>query len=631
MAPSFLRAWWPRPSTTSGSDRSSPARMAEVGRGGLVVCHDEAWLVRLLVLVAMAAYLPVLGNGFVDMDDDLNFLSNYDYRGLSLDTLGWAWRTYLLGVYQPVAWMILGTEYSFCGMDPRGYHLVSVMLHSFNCVLLYYLTLALLRRAWPESCGAEGRAARVGAAFAVAIFAVHPLRVEVVAWASCQPYLPCAMFGMLTTLAYLRADEAIGGPRRAWLVLAYLLFGLALLSKAAAVGLAAVLILVDVYPLGRLPLNPARWPEPESRAILREKVPFLVIAAVFMIIAVLAKREFDSLAPFHLSWDEWSSRIAQSSYGPCFYLIKTMLPVGLSAYYPLPEGMALTRLPFSLCLGALAGAGIVLLRMRRRRPGLLLAFVSYLILLSPNLGFIRIGDGRAADRYSYIASISLVIPLAYALGRLGRAPRQILCVRVFMCIIIIGLASLSWAQCRIWRTSESLWYHAYRVGGHDSATVNSGLAMALAERGRPREAIPHFHRAIQLHEHHVAIDPNVAIAQGVLGSTLNNFGLVLSEQGEFGEALSAFRHAIVHQTAACRLKPHNPIHLRHLARHFHNLAGVQRELDQIQDAVQSLRSSRDLLERLAREVPNDSEANGRLAAIDHEISLLEARRRGAGS
>ena len=154
------------------------------------------WIVVALAVVAAAPFLSGMNNGFLAFDDDENFIDNAWFRGLGLSQIRWAWTTFLLGVYQPLAWMLLELEYVLAGLDPRGYHLVSIGLHAAVAVALFALIVAILRRCdWlANQTGRSEIHFQLAAALAAALFAVHPLRVEVVAWASCQPYLPCACF-----------------------------------------------------------------------------------------------------------------------------------------------------------------------------------------------------------------------------------------------------------------------------------------------------------------------------------------------------------------------------------------------------------------------------------------------------
>jgi hypothetical protein len=174
-----------------------------------------------IAAVVAVAFLPVVGNGWVTRDDPENFLQNQGYRGVGPAQLRWAFTSFQLGVYQPVAWTLLGAEYQVSGLLPWGYHLASLVLHCLNAVIFVPLALAILRRSMlSEPDGAiDHGALYFGAAWAAVLYAVHPLRVEVVAWASCQPYLPYAFFSMLSALAYmkltvLRARVERGGWER---------------------------------------------------------------------------------------------------------------------------------------------------------------------------------------------------------------------------------------------------------------------------------------------------------------------------------------------------------------------------------------------------------------------------------
>ena len=248
------------------------------------------WIVVALAALTATAFLPALNNGFLAFDDDENFIDNAWFRGLGWTQIRWAWTTFLVGVYQPLAWMLFELEYLFSGLNPRGYHLTSIGLHAAVAVVLFSFIVSILRRCgWPSNYSAPREIhLQLAAALAAVLFAVHPLRVEVVAWASCQPYLPCALFSIFTILAYLRAhDEPVGGAswhRRAWSMVTLALFAAALLSKAVAVTLPFVLLAIDVYPLRRF----SAGTDVRNRkvAILGEKLPFVSLAITFMALAI---------------------------------------------------------------------------------------------------------------------------------------------------------------------------------------------------------------------------------------------------------------------------------------------------------------------------------------------------------
>ena len=261
-----------------------------------------------LGLLTLVAFLPSLGNGFVaTWDDGPNLLENPHLRTLGWPSFAWAWRTFLLGVYQPLAWLLFFAQYAVWGLEPWGYHFVSLLGHSANAILFFLLTRALLERARPDLAD---RDRTVGAALAAALFAVHPLRVEVVAWASCQPYLPCAFFCLLALLVYLRASTE--GPRLRLLAVCWVLFLAALLFKSSAVPFPLMLLVLDVYPLRRL----------GARGVWLEKVPFFVLGGLFAAVAYRARSSLEVVTQTR----SLSSRLAQVCYSIAYYPIKTVAP-----------------------------------------------------------------------------------------------------------------------------------------------------------------------------------------------------------------------------------------------------------------------------------------------------------------
>ena len=209
------------------------------------------WLVpALIALVTFAAFLPTLHNQFVNWDDDENFLDNPHYRGLGWTQLRWMWTTFHLGHYIPLTWMTFGLDYRLWGMNPFGYHLTSLLLHAANAVVFFFVVHRILTLALPRP-SERGRALAVSAGFAALVFAIHPLRVESVAWATERRDVLSGLFYLVTILVYLRACEGEKRGRR-WYWLAVATFVCALLSKAMVVNLPIVLLILDVYPLRRL-------------------------------------------------------------------------------------------------------------------------------------------------------------------------------------------------------------------------------------------------------------------------------------------------------------------------------------------------------------------------------------------
>ena len=493
--------------TMLGQESPTAAAVAADGRPNATASHDRlsalswrTWIVVIsLALIVLYAFIPCVDNGFVDWDDDQNFLANPYFRGLGLAEVKWAWTTFWLGVYQPLAWLLFETQYVFCQLKPRGYHLTSLLFQVANAVVLYLLTVALLVRCRSGACLESPWTCSFSAGLATALFSVHPLRVEAVAWTSSQPYLPCILFSMLSVLAYLRAFPIDSSPGWGWLVSSFFLFVTALLFKAPAVSLPAVLLILDVYPLGRLRDGTGRWFAASASRALWEKVPFVMVSLVFMGVAIAARAQ----ARFIMERYDASEGIAQACYAIWFYILKTVLPLDLSALYPIPRKLNWLAFPFNTSILATLAISAGLFLSRRRWPGLLAVWLSYLVILAPNSGIMRNnGFVIAADRYSYLAMLGMVILTAAGLCRLLRIfARGHLDAMAGMAIclgMLAGLTAMTRNQCRTWRTSETLWSHALAHGAEDSPLAHNNLGVVLQARGNYQAALDHYTEALRL-------------------------------------------------------------------------------------------------------------------------------------
>ncbi len=514
--------------------RHADSALAASGNAGLgqeprPAWDRRSWLVAIpLALFVIAAFIPILNNGFVTWDDDKNFLDNPFYRGLGLAQVKWACSTFWVGVYQPLAWLLFGAQYVFWKLDPRGYHLTSLVFHAANAVVLYVLTVTLLVRCRPDSFLRSPWTCSVGAGLATALFMVHPLRVEAVAWASCQPYLPCAFFSMLAVLAYLWAFPRDSSRRWGWLVWSFVLFVAALLSKAVAVSLPAVLLILDVYPLRRLCNGPGPWFGSSARRALLEKVPFVMVSLVFMGLAVAAKPQ----TRVYFKHYDASARFAQACYAPWFYIEKTALPLDLTAYYPTPGDMNWLAPSFLLSIMGTLGMSALLVLLRRRWPGLLAVWLCYLVILAPNSGILRISDQLAADRYSYVAMLGCVILAAACLCGHWQTPsraRRGAIGTVALCLGAI-LVPMTWDQCRTWRDSESLWTHALNHGPGDNYAAHNNLGVVFFHQGKHEAAAAHYLEALRL-------DPGCAGAHINLAAVLHGQGKYEAAAAHYLEAL----------------------------------------------------------------------------------------------
>ncbi len=496
----------------------------------------EPWIPAAVALLAFFAFLPVLDNDLVDWDDILNLTENYHFRGLSWRQIRWAFNTFHVGVYQPVSWLLFEFQYVLFGLRPWGYHLVSLLWHAANMALLCAVSRRIITRAAPDWFEPAPLQRSLAVGVVVALFAVHPLRTEAVAWASCQPYLPSIFFFQCALLAYLRADQ---GPRRRWLAATFFLFLLALLAKAVAMTLPLVLLLLDVYPLRRFTRRQA-W------RVVAEKIPFLLLSALFARWAASAKENIIA------SWEQAgpSVRVAQASYGTVFYLIKTVWPVRLATYYSMPDRLELTTPLFLLCALAVVATTALVLWRARRWPQIAAAWLAYLILLAPNSGLVRFGAQLCADRYGYLATMPLVVLAAAGLGKLvsGRAGRMGVELGGLAGAALVALMMVSWVQCTVWHDTVAVWENALENGGPAHGEIHGWLGSALRDAGRFEEAEREFSIGLKMSSDNPSI--------------WNNYGVLLGSMRRNGEALFLFRKAI--QLKPKMVEAHNNLGNAHL-------------------------------------------------------------------
>jgi len=433
-----------------------------------------------VALVVMAAFAPVWNCEFVNWDDNENFVSNVQYRGLSLAHLHWMFTTFQGGHYQPLSWLTLGIDYMLWGMQPRGYHVTNLVLHTANALLVYALALTLLprtagliRRPWQFAATQRGAdhekdaSRRLAAAFAALFFGIHPLRVESVAWVTERRDVLSGFFILLTVLTYVRmVDVRPSGPWHRWLVLSLTCFVLSLLSKAWGMTLPFVLLALDAYPLQRCAAQ-----RENLRHILLEKLPFLALACGTMVLAaftVQAGGEVRTLAEHGLM-----ARAAQAAYGIMFYLWKTILPLNLSPLYALrPDFNPIASL-YLLCALAVVGITVTLIRLRRRWPWALSAWICYVVIVSPVLGLLQSGPQLVADRYTYLACLPWALLAGAAVYWLLEDRRRTGAGVVVA--VLLTLAALTFQQVRVWTNGFTLWDHALRVDPSNYvAGVNRG-------------------------------------------------------------------------------------------------------------------------------------------------------------
>lgn len=441
-------------------------------------------LVPVIAVATLVAFLPTLHNGFVSWDDPENFIDNPHYRGLGPAGLRWMFTTLHMGHYIPLSWVTLGLDYLLWGMNPAGYHLTNLLLHTATAVTLYFLALRLLRLALPA--GSAERDLRLGAAAAALLWAVHPLRVESVVWITERRDVLSGLFYVTAALAYVKSaapEDARGGaPRPRWYWASFALFTAALLSKSITVTLPAALLVLDVYPLRRLG-GERGW---RQWRVWIEKVPFFAAAAVASAVAFVALLPVGNAAS--LSGLDVPQRTVLSVYGLAFYVRKLLLPLGLSPLYPINITVTWMDFAFVIAASLFAAVGV------RRWPAFTAVWVVYALTLFPVLGFLQNGPQAAADRYTYLSSLGWSL-LAGAVIAWRWAGAGVL--RSVFAVWLCALAFLTWQQTHVWRDSITLWTQA-RLISPDSRAPHFNLARAYEQAGRYAEALAEYEEVRRL-------------------------------------------------------------------------------------------------------------------------------------
>ncbi|HEX2928490.1 MAG TPA: tetratricopeptide repeat protein [Candidatus Binatia bacterium] len=490
-----------------------------------------------IILITGFCFAPVLQNQFVNWDDRVNLLENPSYRGLGWEQLRWAFTTFHNSLYRPLTWITLSVDYLLWGMQPSGYHLTSLLLHCVAAFLAYIFFVRFLPLVIRVERGeSSSLSVKLAAAFAALLFAVHPMRVEPVAWASGRENVVSGPFFILTLICYLRAVEKTTPVLSywKWMSAAWLSYALSLLGKGAVVTLPIALMILDVYPLQRLGGERGKWLDLQTRRVWYEKAPFFILALVAGLLAIFGKQQSNLMYGF----DQYGlvDRLVQAIYGLAFYLWKTLLPVNLSPLYEMESlGVFEWRLIVSAIILVAITVAVWILRLRW--PWALAIWLYHAVILLPYIGVAQNGPQIAADRYNYLACLGwsalagaavLYVWRAWQSGKITRL--AFITVEAAAVFMVLTLGLITWKQTQIWRDSETLWRHALAINER-SYFAHHFLATALLVKGEASEALNHFTRSLE-------INPNYASARLGLASAL-------AEQGDLEQAAQQFRGVLV--------------------------------------------------------------------------------------
>ncbi|MGD0828239.1 MAG: tetratricopeptide repeat protein [Desulfobaccales bacterium] len=508
-----------------------------------------------LVVATLATYGDLRNHQFINYDDPLYVTDNPPVQaGLTLKGLIWAFTTTIGHLWMPVTWLSLMVDSQLFGLHPGGFLLTNLLFHIANTLLLF-LWLHRTTRA-------------LGCSFLVAaLFALHPLHVESVAWVTERKDVLSTCFWLLTMWAYLWYVQCPGLRRY---LLTLVCFSLGLMAKAMVVTLPFVLLLLDYWPLGRWIWRDSLAAESETgqgvpiKRLFLEKVPMLALAAIFSIVTYDLQKESGVASVFQAL--PFLSRLTAALVSYTSYLVKMAWPTHLAILSPHPWN----TLSWWQVAGAsltLAVLSLFILCQTWQRPYLAVGWIWYLGTLAPVIGLVQV-DLAMPDRFTYVPSIGLFIVVVWGMADLAarwRAPRFLLAVGAGL--VLSALMTCTWMQVSYWRDSISLYEHALKVTRGNSV-IHNNLGLALAAQGKMDQAMAHYAEALRLKPDYAMAHNNLGVAlagQGKMDQAMahyaealrlnpddagahNNLGLALAAQGKMDQAMA-------HYAEALRLKP----------------------------------------------------------------------------
>jgi tetratricopeptide (TPR) repeat protein len=462
---------------------------------------------------ALWTFWPALQNGFVDYDDPDYVTQNFHVQqGLSWANLRWAFSdTQQAGFWHPLTWLSHELDCQFFGLNPWGHHLTNILIHALNAVLVFLVFKKMFRALWRSF-------------FLAAIFALHPLRVESVAWIAERKDVLSAFFWLLTMLAYTQFVEQSkikNQKSKIFYALALLMFACGLMSKPMIVTLPFVLLLIDFWPLQRFKVQRSGF---SVRDLILEKIPFFILAIAASAIAFVTQRASSATSiglPF-------VARAENAIISYCRYLEKIFWPTDFAFFYPHPGFWPIGIVSAATIL--LIGISIFAIAYRREHPYLLVGWFWFLGTLVPVIGLVQVGAQAMADRFTYIPSIGIFIILIWGTAELAQrwkiqpaAPATIAIVAMVPCIF------LTRQQICFWKNSETLCEHALAVT-KNNYIAHFCLGVTFEKQNRLEDAMNEYRAAI-------AEKPDYAPAH-------NNLGFMLGSAGKFDEALTEFNEAL---------------------------------------------------------------------------------------
>ncbi len=539
-----------------------------------------------IIITIFVCYQEALRYGFV-WDDHYALETNYNFRGFSYANITWMFETFYDGNYHPLSWMSFALDYHLWGMNPAGYHATNIVIHCANAVIFFFLVMQFIRLIFKEHYSdTDGKKILFCAITGTLFHALHPLRVENVAWLSARADLLCAAFYMLSISFYLKyALAPCPAPKAIRYLLSIFFCVLSLLSRAWGMTLPIVLIIMDLYPLQRIRLSGQK--RSFNVFLLIEKIPFVLLVTAAGYLAFLAKIEQADMP--NLTQHGIFNRIAQSIYGLCFYAWKTLAPFKLSPLHRLEKNLNPLEFKYIFCIFLFIATVVTLLITYKRSKGIITGFGCFAVIVSPLLGLIQAGPQIVAERYTYISTMPFGIlagtGLFYFWDRLKNKKHHFLKILTIFIILssLFLFFALTFKQVRIWHDDFSLWTHVISLDPQcETAYWNRGIyfrdnkyfaaalsdfshvirlnptnSMAFANRGVMKSYLGDLKGAMEDFNEAIKLDPNDSVPYA-------NRGIVYATQRKWKKAIQSF-------IKANEISPENDKYRKELERLKENL------------------------------------------------------------
>ena len=473
--------------------------------------HRNLILCLLLVTCTLVIYNSVNQNGFVNYDDDVYVTANRHVQaGLHWSTIRWAFTTFDAANWHPLTWISHAFDYQLFKLNPAGHHYTNVLLHSANVVLLFLLLVEATQRTWPSL-------------IATAIFAVHPLNVESVAWAAERKNVLSMLFLLLALWAYQRYASK---PSIARYGAVFSLFACGLMAKPQVITLPFLLLLWDYWPLQRLQFGSRQSGAVGNHTrslgwLILEKVPLLALSAASAVVTLAGQQAGGAVR----TTIEYPATVRiENAIGAYFdYVGRLLWPLRLAPMYPHP-GDSLLAWQISVAALFVIGVSVLVLRFREKRY-LVVGWFWFLGALVPMIGLVQVGQQATADRYMYLPMIGLLLMLCWGLADWAAERRtRVVGLASATVVVLAALGALTYRQVSFWHDSETLWTHAVAVT-KDNYVAHINLGETFLNQERTEEAAVHFRAAVQIRPS----DPAAHLNLGTCERRNKNFVPALQE------------------------------------------------------------------------------------------------------